>query len=1022
MAGLDLGSVYGKLELKTDGFDNSLKQAEGSMGTFKATLLGVFAGNVVTSAIGSISSAIKSFGTDAIGGGAKLSTLTTAINAVAKNSGVSNETLSTFNKSLENMNILGIQAKNAMLNLLNANIPLDDSTVKLAQSAQNLATAYGKDTSTTFDTITDAITSLNTVQLSQYGITENLDIIFDRYSRTIGKSSKNLTEFEKRQALINLVNEKGAQFAGVYADAQGNVGKKFEQLGSRLGTIAAQLGTALQPALLAIIAPIEKVATSFAKWLSGSDGQKALQEWGIRIKEFGDVVANLISFLAKSAVSLYTVLRPVGEVLISIFSGAVATAIDIFAKSWEFLGKHIEIVAVFAIHTLITALIALLPILVSTVATIAVAAAPWIAFAGVIVGVGLVFDWLAEKLGGWGKIWEGIKSGAESIVNIFKLFKTGDFQGGIFNAQEDGGFIDLLFRIRDAMVVVYDFVAGQFSSIWESLKSIFSQITTALQPLIDLFQEFWSNHGDKVIKVLKYLGIALLGIVVAPLVIAIGVFMVSLKILAVVLGFVAKHFQIFKAIVVAIGVTVFMPLIVAIGLLIVAFKYVPKVVGAIIDWLVNAWQTSSNAIEGAIRSVTDFVKSAWDGVTNVIKKIVTTIANVISSAFNGLVGILTTIFTSIYNAIVGPITLVFNICKGILQFILDLFVIVFGSIFIVVVKSIQGVYNLVVSVWQSIWSFLQPILQSIWDFIVLVFVTIKDIIVGTWQSIYNFIAPIIQAIADFIISVWGVISSAITTALNAIKDVVVSSWNFIYSVGYSVFNAIKDFLINVWNVIYNTLVDIVNRITNFFTNAWNFLYNHGRDIITGLVNGIKSMFNALVNIGQEIISPVINFFKDAGKWLFDSGKALFQGFIDGILNIKNKVQDTAKSVMSSVRDLLPFSPAKVGPFSGKGWTLYSGQSLMQGFADGISGMKGTLNSAVASTLQSASSRMADLSGTVTSNLNVSSQAQAPIMPTTTSQTANIYGDITISSPESADRFFDRLGRKVDLANSGMIGV
>ena len=39
--------------------------------------------------------------------------------------------------------------------------------------------------------------------------------------------------------------------------------------------------------------------------------------------------------------------------------------------------------------------------------------------------------------------------------------------------------------------------------------------------------------------------------------------------------------------------------------------------------------------------------------------------------------------------------------------------------------------------------------------------------------------------------------------------------------------------------------------------------------------------------------------------------------------------------METARSWLPFSPAKRGPFSGKGWTLYSGESIMSAFAEGV---------------------------------------------------------------------------------------
>ena len=39
--------------------------------------------------------------------------------------------------------------------------------------------------------------------------------------------------------------------------------------------------------------------------------------------------------------------------------------------------------------------------------------------------------------------------------------------------------------------------------------------------------------------------------------------------------------------------------------------------------------------------------------------------------------------------------------------------------------------------------------------------------------------------------------------------------------------------------------------------------------------------------------------------------------------------------MEAISKLVPHSPAKEGPFSGHGWTLYSGQSIIDGLAEGM---------------------------------------------------------------------------------------
>jgi hypothetical protein len=72
-------------------------------------------------------------------------------------------------------------------------------------------------------------------------------------------------------------------------------------------------------------------------------------------------------------------------------------------------------------------------------------------------------------------------------------------------------------------------------------------------------------------------------------------------------------------------------------------------------------------------------------------------------------------------------------------------------------------------------------------------------------------------------------------------------------------------------------------------------------------------------------------------------------------------------VLDSVRAFLPFSPAKTGPFSGKGWTLYSGRSIGDALADGMTDRTSAVRSAAEDMMRAASgTAQIDLAGTNTS--------------------------------------------------------
>ena len=101
------------------------------------------------------------------------------------------------------------------------------------------------------------------------------------------------------------------------------------------------------------------------------------------------------------------------------------------------------------------------------------------------------------------------------------------------------------------------------------------------------------------------------------------------------------------------------------------------------------------------------------------------------------------------------------------------------------------------------------------------------------------------------------------------------------------------------------------------------------------VDGIRSMVSEAIAAVQQFGSDVKAVFAGAASWLVESGRALIQGFVNGIKSMAGAARDAAMSVVQGVRNLFPFSPAKEGPFSGKGWVLYSGISIGKAFADGM---------------------------------------------------------------------------------------
>lgn len=118
--------------------------------------------------------------------------------------------------------------------------------------------------------------------------------------------------------------------------------------------------------------------------------------------------------------------------------------------------------------------------------------------------------------------------------------------------------------------------------------------------------------------------------------------------------------------------------------------------------------------------------------------------------------------------------------------------------------------------------------------------------------------------------------------------------------------------------------------------------------IGGFIGGAAAK---LIGFFHSIPSRIGNL----GGVLVSAGKALIGGFIRGIGSMVGAVGAAASKIVGKVANFFPHSPAKEGPFSGRGWTLYSGQALGQGFASGMDSSISAVRSSARSLMNAASS-------------------------------------------------------------------
>ena len=262
-----------------------------------------------------------------------------------------------------------------------------------------------------------------------------------------------------------------------------------------------------------------------------------------------------------------------------------------------------------------------------------------------------------------------------------------------------------------------------------------------------------------------------------------------------------------------------------------------------------------------------------------------------------------------------------------------------------IIAAVVGLVALIVANWDTI----SEATTKVWG-------AISEWISDTWESIQEAIGAAVEWVRDKIDTVMG----AISKAWNAV-------WNGIKAVGEAIWKAIRLYV----TTYIKAVSTVVTTVLNTIKSIWNTVWNGVKSVVTSIWNGIKSVVSGAVNNVLAIIdrikavgNAIGGFFRAAkdkaverlrslvdyvkgipGKivgiftgmvgTMKESGRKIIGGLIDGVKEMAQKVKDAVGNVLQGARNLLPFSPAKEGPFSGKGWALYSGRSIPEALAEGI---------------------------------------------------------------------------------------
>jgi tape measure domain-containing protein len=206
--------------------------------------------------------------------------------------------------------------------------------------------------------------------------------------------------------------------------------------------------------------------------------------------------------------------------------------------------------------------------------------------------------------------------------------------------------------------------------------------------------------------------------------------------------------------------------------------------------------------------------------------------------------------------------------------------------------------------------------------------TLGATIVAALPSIGQSIASALPTLIPALVSALTGVITSLAAALPGIAVAIINQLP-------AIIGGLVTGIINALPMLLNAFISVVTSIASNFPSIFMAVVGAIPAIIGNIARPFSGLGGRILGFIGGIPGQIIGMFAGAGSWLLNSGAALMNGFKDGILNAVEGVKSAVSGALQKIRDFFPFSPAKVGPFSGSGYTSVSGEHLMRDFGKAI---------------------------------------------------------------------------------------
>jgi len=402
-------------------------------------------------------------------------------------------------------------------------------------------------------------------------------------------------------------------------------------------------------------------------------------------------------------------------------------------------------------------------------------------------------------------------------------------------------------------------------------------------------------------------------------------------------------------------------------LLNMAGQIIEAFVGAFSDWLPQLIPAAAQMIVALVKGLVDMLPQLISAGVELINGLTAGLTAAIPVLVDALPGIITSLLDALSKGIPQLIQagagLLTGLINGLVQAIPTLAAALPQIVTTIVTTVVQALPQLIqagVQVLQALISGLQTALPALIDMLPQIITTVVTTIVENLPLIIEAGIQLLTTLINGILEAIPQLIDMLPQIINTIVTTLITNLPMIISAGVQLLIGVINGIVQAIPQLIDMLPQIITTIVTVLVENLPLILNAGVQILTGLIDGIVQSLPALKNVFFDVPKQIVSVLSSVPSMMVSSGKKIIQGLIDGIKSMAGAAAGAVSDLLSGVRKYLPFSPAKKGPFSGHGWTLYSGRSIVEALAEGAAQRAPLFEAAIRDTIAAGQEQLSGL--------------------------------------------------------------